>query len=266
MRAATVPRPAASSCSRSTSSWTTRRCRKARSGGAASPCCATWRTGYSDIAAKAWRRALEPLARADEIAQQLKQGRLHIELLGLRALALDRCGEQALPLLREAIDLAQTYGLLRVFDDAHPALGDWVRDIGAAPPRSAPGRPADGGAAPAAGTRRRARPGEIEPGADAEGAPGARAAGAQPLEQGDRAGDPGRRRDDQVAHEEPLRQARRRHAQAGRLAGAHPRPARARSTERRRGASASCKGRRAVPRATGPPPSASGGPPGDRVP
>jgi len=29
--------------------------------------------------------------------------------------------------LREAIDLAATYGLLRVFDDAHPALGDWVR-------------------------------------------------------------------------------------------------------------------------------------------
>ena len=99
--------------------------------------------GYSDIAAKAWRRALEPLARADEIAQQLKQGRLHIELLGLRALALDRCGEQALPLLREAIDLAQTYGLLRVFDDAHPALGDWVRDIGAAPPEALLARPAD---------------------------------------------------------------------------------------------------------------------------
>ena len=100
--------------------------------------------GYSDIAAKAWRRALEPLARADEIALQLKQGRLHIELLGLRALALDRCGEQALPLLREAIDLAQTYGLLRVFDDAHPALGEWVRDVGTSQRESAAGGPAGG--------------------------------------------------------------------------------------------------------------------------
>ena len=89
--------------------------------------------GHREIAAQSWRRALEPLARADELAQQLKQGRLHIELLGLRALALDRCGERAaLPLLREAMDLAQTYGLLRVFDDAHPALGDWTRSVGAA--------------------------------------------------------------------------------------------------------------------------------------
>jgi LuxR family transcriptional regulator, maltose regulon positive regulatory protein len=88
--------------------------------------------GYSEIAAQSWRRALEPLARADELAQQLKQGRLHIELLGLRALALDRCGERALPLLREAMDLAQTYGLARVFDDGHPALGEWARSVGAA--------------------------------------------------------------------------------------------------------------------------------------
>lgn len=88
--------------------------------------------GYAAIAAQEWRRALEPLARADALAQQVKQGRVHIELLGLRALALDRCGEKALPLLREAADLAQTYGLLRVFDDAHPALGDWARQAGAA--------------------------------------------------------------------------------------------------------------------------------------
>ncbi len=57
----------------------------------------------------------------------LKQGRLHIELLGLRAFVLDRCGEKSLGLLREAADLAQAYGLERVFDDAHPMLGDWAR-------------------------------------------------------------------------------------------------------------------------------------------
>jgi len=83
--------------------------------------------GHAAIAAQDWRRALEPLARADALAQQLKQGRLHIELLGLRAFALDRCGEKSLGLLREAADLAQTYGLLRVFGDAHPSLGDWAR-------------------------------------------------------------------------------------------------------------------------------------------
>ena len=105
--------------------------------------------GHAAIAAQDWRRALEPLARADALAQQLKQGRLHIELLGLRAFVLDRCGEKSLGLLREAADLAQAYGLQRVFDDAHPALGDWVRQAlrsaagggpGAAGPLAAPMR------------------------------------------------------------------------------------------------------------------------------
>ena len=82
---------------------------------------------YAAVAAQDWRRAAETLLRADAMAQELKIGRLHIELLGLRAWALDRCGEKSLPLLREAADLAATYGLLRVFDDAHPGLGDWVR-------------------------------------------------------------------------------------------------------------------------------------------
>jgi LuxR family maltose regulon positive regulatory protein len=82
---------------------------------------------YAAIAAQDWRRAAEALAQADRGAQAARLGRLHIELLGLRAWVLDRCGEKSLGLLREAADLAATYGLLRVFDDAHPALGDWVR-------------------------------------------------------------------------------------------------------------------------------------------
>jgi LuxR family transcriptional regulator, maltose regulon positive regulatory protein len=106
--------------------------------------------GYAAIAAQDWRAALEPLARADALAQAVKQGRLHIELLGLRAFALDRCGEKSQPLLREALDLAQSYGLQRVFADAHPSVGDWVRrvqgtDAGegiAAPMRAPAARPA----------------------------------------------------------------------------------------------------------------------------
>jgi LuxR family maltose regulon positive regulatory protein len=82
---------------------------------------------HSAIAAQDWRGAAETLSRVDAMAQGEKLGRLHIELLGLRAWALDRCGEKSLPLLREAADLAATYGLLRVFEDANPALGDWVR-------------------------------------------------------------------------------------------------------------------------------------------
>lgn len=84
---------------------------------------------YAAIAAQEWRRALEPLAQGDAMARQMKEGRLHIEILGLRALALDRCGEKADELLREAADLAQAYGLRRVFADAHPMLADLVRRI-----------------------------------------------------------------------------------------------------------------------------------------
>ena len=84
---------------------------------------------YAAIAAQDWRLASERLARADGAARALKMGRLHIELLGLRAWVLDRCGERSLPMLREAVDLASAYGLLRVFDDAHPALGEWVRQV-----------------------------------------------------------------------------------------------------------------------------------------
>jgi LuxR family maltose regulon positive regulatory protein len=116
--------------------------------------------GYAAIAAQEWRRALEPLVRADAVAQEVKQGRLHIELLGLRALALDRCGEKAHPLLREAADLAQTYGLLRVFDDAHPALGDWARQLGiagASAGTSVPGVPAAPARAPVERDAARAR-------------------------------------------------------------------------------------------------------------
>jgi LuxR family maltose regulon positive regulatory protein len=84
---------------------------------------------HAAIAMQDWRLASETLSRADALAQGMKLGRLHIELLGLRAWVLDRCGEKSQALLREAADLATTYGLLRVFDDAHPALGDWVRQV-----------------------------------------------------------------------------------------------------------------------------------------
>ena len=95
---------------------------------------------YAAIAAQDWRGALQPLADASEVAQQLKLGRAYIEVLGLRAFALDRCGEQAQPLLREAMGLAQAYGLQRVLLDAHPDLGEWIRQLAVMEP-GAPLRP-----------------------------------------------------------------------------------------------------------------------------
>jgi LuxR family maltose regulon positive regulatory protein len=82
--------------------------------------------GHAAIAAREWRRAIEPLTRGEALARELKLGRLQLELTGLLALSLDRCGEKSLGRLREAADLARAYGLNRVFADAHPALGEWA--------------------------------------------------------------------------------------------------------------------------------------------
>jgi LuxR family maltose regulon positive regulatory protein len=103
--------------------------------------------GHAAIAAQNWRGALEPLAKAEATARELHQGRLHLEILGLRAYALDRCGERAEGLMMEAQDLAQSLGLQRVFFDAHPELGEWVaRQVAA---KGGPSAPA-ASAAPAA--------------------------------------------------------------------------------------------------------------------
>jgi LuxR family maltose regulon positive regulatory protein len=83
------------------------------------------------IAAQDWRGALQPLARARTLADAMKLGRVRIEVMALRAFALDRNGEKSVPLLQEAIGLANTYGLARLFVDAHPALGEWAQRVSA---------------------------------------------------------------------------------------------------------------------------------------
>jgi LuxR family transcriptional regulator, maltose regulon positive regulatory protein len=83
------------------------------------------------IAAQEWRRALDPLTKAGVLADSMKLGRVRIEVMALRAFALDRSGEKSVALLREAIDLANAYGLARLFVDAHPELGDWSQRVSA---------------------------------------------------------------------------------------------------------------------------------------
>ncbi|SFP55087.1 LuxR family transcriptional regulator, maltose regulon positive regulatory protein [Variovorax sp. OK605] len=97
---------------------------------------------YEAIAAREWQGALAPLERADEAARALCQGGLHIELLGLRALALERCGQPSVALVREAIDLARALGLQRVFADAHPELAAWVDTLAAGGDKPAAAAPA----------------------------------------------------------------------------------------------------------------------------
>jgi len=88
--------------------------------------------GYAAIAAQDWRGAVGHFTQAETLALQTRHGRARIEALALRAYVLDRVGEKSLPLLREALDLADAAGLRRVFADAHPAIADWVAEVTAA--------------------------------------------------------------------------------------------------------------------------------------
>ncbi|MDF3882239.1 LuxR C-terminal-related transcriptional regulator [Cupriavidus basilensis] len=85
---------------------------------------------YASFAEQDWRAAQQWLARAEAGADAMKQGGVRIEMMALRALALDRCGEKGLALLREAMNLLQAYGIKRGLRDVHPALADWARDAG----------------------------------------------------------------------------------------------------------------------------------------
>lgn len=100
--------------------------------------------GYAGIAARQWREAFEPLAAAGAHAQAQQMGRFRIEILGLQAFVRDQCGERAQALLGEAVDLAQVFGLMRVFNDVHPDVGAWVaRSLQTPqPPASPPPSPA----------------------------------------------------------------------------------------------------------------------------
>lgn len=84
------------------------------------------------IAGENWAGAERIVTQAQALAAAMGLGRDRIELLGKRALAQERGGRPAAALLQEARGLAEAYGLVRLFNDAHPSLGAWVARIGAA--------------------------------------------------------------------------------------------------------------------------------------
>jgi LuxR family transcriptional regulator, maltose regulon positive regulatory protein len=84
---------------------------------------------HAAVAAQDWTGVLEGLARAAPLVSAVKLGRMGIEIMALRAFALDREGQDGRALLLEAMNLAHTYGLARTFVDAHPALADWARRV-----------------------------------------------------------------------------------------------------------------------------------------
>ncbi|CAG2150207.1 HTH-type transcriptional regulator MalT [Cupriavidus numazuensis] len=81
------------------------------------------------IAAQDWPSALDALHRAAPAAEAMKLGRKRIEIMALEAFVRHRGGDDSRTLMKEAMNLAQTYGLARTFVDAHPALADWARRL-----------------------------------------------------------------------------------------------------------------------------------------
>ena len=81
------------------------------------------------IAGHDWEGALTVLDTTPGLVDYLKLGRLRLEVMALRALVLDRRGEDGRPLMLEAITLAQAFGLARTFVDAHPLIAEWMRRL-----------------------------------------------------------------------------------------------------------------------------------------
>ncbi|MDN7673117.1 LuxR C-terminal-related transcriptional regulator [Burkholderia oklahomensis] len=81
------------------------------------------------VAARRWPHALEALTRAAARADEMKLGHDRIEIMALRAFALEQTGADGRTLLVEAINLAQTFHLTRTLTDVHPAVADWARRV-----------------------------------------------------------------------------------------------------------------------------------------
>ncbi|TAM01788.1 MAG: LuxR family transcriptional regulator [Paraburkholderia sp.] len=78
------------------------------------------------IASRDWRRALEALVEAGAVADAMRLGHYRVEIMALRALALEQTTGDGRPLLLEAMNLAQASGSARTLIDAHPALAEWI--------------------------------------------------------------------------------------------------------------------------------------------
>jgi LuxR family maltose regulon positive regulatory protein len=95
---------------------------------------------HAAMCSENWSGALGAVAEAGELADAMSLGVHRVEILALRAVALDRMGSDGRALLIEAMTLARTSGLVRTLIDAHPALADWIGQV--AGQEAAAGNPA----------------------------------------------------------------------------------------------------------------------------
>lgn len=101
---------------------------------------------YACVSSHDWSGVLALLEQAAPLAERLRRGRESIQILLLQALARQRLGEDSVPALREAVSLAEEYGLLRILADTHPDLPAWAAQLqgnapaaAVQPPAAAPG-------------------------------------------------------------------------------------------------------------------------------
>jgi LuxR family maltose regulon positive regulatory protein len=113
---------------------------------------------YAAAARCDWNRLHQVLETAAPLADGLRRGREAIEIKLMRALALRSGGEDAEPLMKEALSLATAYGLRRLVLDTYPEIAAWAGQLsGRDRAVLASGRPAATAAA-----ERAVREGEVQ--------------------------------------------------------------------------------------------------------
>jgi LuxR family maltose regulon positive regulatory protein len=82
---------------------------------------------FAVVARNDWKEAIVRLDALAPIAERLRRGRDGIQIYLLRALARDRCGDDAADQLHESLSMARMWGLARILADTHPDLDGLAR-------------------------------------------------------------------------------------------------------------------------------------------
>jgi LuxR family maltose regulon positive regulatory protein len=84
---------------------------------------------YAAVARNDWKQALAHLNAIAPVSEKMRRGRENLRIQLLKALAMKRCGEDGMPLLREAHGMAELWGLARILPDTHPDLVEWADQL-----------------------------------------------------------------------------------------------------------------------------------------